>query len=180
MIIAIGAFFGSFQPKDWVTAALAIAAIAISIITVVQNNLHHPRARMKYRWGKKLIGHNGVIMVELKMTNEGSASAPGFRLDIDNARDKEAAHWFQSEDFAQGREETIVIPVQPTVRSEGLGRNTVYKLEDGTHEFVVLRSKVTVQIAGHRTKTLRAPNVERWWKKDLAEQERKLQELENG
>jgi low affinity Fe/Cu permease len=180
MISGVGAFFGSFQAKDWVTAVLAVAAIVISIITVVQNNRHHPRARMKYRWAKKLTGHDGVIMVELKTTNEGSASAPGFRLDIDNARDQYASHRFAEDNFVQGREEAIVVPVQPTVRGMKADGSIRYRIEDGTGGFKLLRSKVTVQVAGYPTKTLRAPNVELWWKKEIAEQERKLQELENG
>jgi low affinity Fe/Cu permease len=180
VISGIGAFFGSFQAKDWVTALLAVAAIVISIVTVVQNARHHPRARMKYRWAKKLTGHNGVIMVELKMTNEGSASAPGMRLDIDNARDHYALHWFTADNFAQGREETIVVPLQPTVRGVSGYGETVYTIEDGTGAFKILRSKVTVQIAGHRTKTLRAPNVERWWRKEVEQQERQIEAVKNG
>jgi hypothetical protein len=181
MISAIGAFFASFQPKDWVTAVLAVGAIVLSIVTVVQNARHHPRARLKYKWDRtKATDRNFVMMAELTISNEGTASAMGLRLDIDIATPRDAPHWLEEKEFVQGRVETILVPLMPSVRSVSGYGETLYEIKEGALKWISQRSMVTVNVAGHRVKHLRAPIFRRWWKKEVAEQERQIEALKNG
>jgi hypothetical protein len=54
-----------------------------------------------------------------------------------------------------------------------------YQLADGTEQFKLERTNVTVQIAGHPAKYLRTPSFERWWKNEVAEQERQIEALKS-
>jgi hypothetical protein len=51
----VGEFFATFEPKDWVTSVVAAIAIVVSLISLHQTRLYHPRPYVRLRsavWGR--------------------------------------------------------------------------------------------------------------------------------
>lgn len=73
---AVWAFFSTFEPKDWVTAALAVGASVLSGIAISQNARHFPKpvveARLWFRPALPL--GDKVDMVVHSIANHGNAN----------------------------------------------------------------------------------------------------------
>lgn len=70
-------FFSTFQPKDWVTAALALAALVVATLAITQKSRHLPKAlvqaRMQFRSGYPAKGPVNWIVRTVENKGNGTA-----------------------------------------------------------------------------------------------------------
>lgn len=87
--IALGDFFGTFEPKDWTTACLAIVALIVSIWTTSQTWRYHPRPLMQvvtavYATDVEFHSESGtkhyLADVDLSRVNGGNGTALDVRV----------------------------------------------------------------------------------------------------
>lgn len=88
---AIGDFLATLEPKDWVTAGLAVVAIVVSIWTASQTWRYHPRPvltvdKAQLQTAVERDPHSTTTFgprLYVTVTNRGSAPAHDVRLRVD-------------------------------------------------------------------------------------------------
>ncbi|GAB3408847.1 hypothetical protein GCM10027515_26640 [Schumannella luteola] len=83
----IGDFFATFEPKDWVTSALALLAILVALFTASQTWRYHPRPLIMIDRALLLpavepdgYGNDAGPRIEVDVVNRGNAAAHAVRI----------------------------------------------------------------------------------------------------
>jgi hypothetical protein len=71
----VGAFLETFEPKDWVTSALAVLAIILSVLSLRQTRYYYPRPYFRAErtlWSDVAEGGAARPALDVKFTNYGA------------------------------------------------------------------------------------------------------------
>jgi hypothetical protein len=109
-------FFATFEPKDWVTSALALAAIVIAGGSLIQNHFFRPRPHFTIEWHDESLEVNGVLATFCRFWNDGDATARNVRVTVEG--DGIVCNlpvWDRWDEFEPGKRHGFEVPLEPAV-----------------------------------------------------------------
>jgi len=113
LLAALGSFFGTLRPKDWITAALSLAAVSISLIALRQVAVNRPRSNLELEWpGRDKIESGEYATVYVKLFNHGSRPARDVKVDVSSLVGASGKHWLLHNEIPEGERWGFRIPVE--------------------------------------------------------------------
>jgi hypothetical protein len=151
-------FFGDLTAFNVLTAVVAVGGIGLSIAALRQNSKHHAKPKMEYEWLPEVWDMYEAVWATLVVSNEGTADAITVRARLEtDTRDDQWLLYMAA--IGRGVHRDVSVPLTPTKYKYDPHGN-LQRVGLGHTEVQLSRPVVVVEIAGVRTKRLRAP----WFK----------------
>jgi len=120
---AAPSFWASLGPSDYVTAGIAILALLVSAINVIQNHRFQPRPHIEVTWDSTASENRaGVLVIGCYLTNDGDTVARNVKIAVrapGMVDESGVTWWARWPRFSPDEHSTemLELPLEPCVRT---------------------------------------------------------------